>query len=559
MTTARVLTAPAPAPAPRSGQGPVPLGPLDAPAERDAEEITRGRTPDWSFAGIPLSHGDTAESIDVRVDGEARRARDLLAHDGEETAIAAALAGAPDARIHTGPAAADTARRAGANALTTGADILFAAGRFAPHTTEGAALLAHELRHVAQRHHGDRALARRQGRPGAVAVPATTLTGLPEGDRKRIQAITDAPLTVTGVDESFAANAKPETLPAGTTLAIDASALAVPADGLRNIIARLIDATPSALPKNTTMTLQLALGKHGGVDGLYRLTYHSPPVPTGGKAADRVLVEQLGAATAPPGQAVPPAPEPGKQAPPDPVATKLTNAGITHSLTGARLESLRGAVSLVPASQLAIVKDLAIVVGTPKKAGEDGEYDSETHTVTLKASIFSANDLRASEGTRAVSYATQVILHEIGHAIDFAPLRAAQSTFLAAGRAQNATLAANTDAKGQYPLGGKEEKAIKAAAAATKTAKESLQKTRGRSGATAFVDAANTVGFGVKGAATGAPFREAVKKDGVAVTKYGETDWSEAYAEAFAIYTSSPEVLRSLRPATFDFLKRTLP
>ena len=559
MTTARVLTAPAPAPATRSVQGPVPLGRVDAPAERDAEEIPHGRMPDWSFAGIPLSHGDTVESIDVRVDGQGRRARDLLSHDGEASAIAAPLADAPDARIHTGPAAADTARRAGAHALTTGADILFAAGRFAPRTTEGAALLAHELRHVAQQHRGDRAIARRQGKPGAVAAPATTLTGLPEGDRKRIQAITDTPLTVTGVHESFDPNAKPELLPAGTTLAIDASARAVPAGGLRNIIARLIDATPSALPKNTTMTLRLALGKHGGVDGLYRLTYHSPPVPPGGKAADRVLVEQLGPATAPPDQAVPSAPEPGKQAPPDPVATKLTNAGITHSLTGARLESLRGAVSLIPASQLAIVKDLAIVVGTPKKAGEDGDYDSETHTVTLKASIFSASDIRASEKTRAVSYATQVILHEIGHAIDFAPLRAAQATFLAAGRAQNATVAANTDANGHFPLGGKEQKAIEAAAAATKTAKESLQKTRGRSGVTASVDATNTVSFGVKGAAAGAPFREAVKKDGVAVSKYGQTDWSEAYAEAFALYTSSPEVLQSLRPATFDFLKKALP
>lgn len=53
-------------------------------------------------------------------------------------------------RIHTGPLAAAAARALGAEAFTAGRDIFFAAGRFAPGTTEGRWLLAHELAHVLQ-------------------------------------------------------------------------------------------------------------------------------------------------------------------------------------------------------------------------------------------------------------------------------------------------------------------------------------------------------------------------------------------------------------------------
>ena len=533
--------------------GPVRLEPVGSPAERDADTTPRDGMLGWSYAGIPLSRDEDAETIDVRVDGEGRPVHELPPPVG-------GVAEAPGARIHTGPAAADTARRAGAHALTVGADILFAAGRFAPQAPEGTALLGHELRHAAQWRAGDRLVARRQPKPGAVAAPATTLTGLPEADRKRIQVTTDTPVTVPGVQESFAANATPETLPTGTTLAIDASAQGVPAAGLRNIVARLIDAKPSsALPKNTTLTLELALGAHGGVDGLYRFTYHSPPVPSGATAADRVLVEQLGAATAPPGQAVPPSPSPGKPAKADPIAAKLTTAGIAHSLAGAQLEALRGAVSLVPTSQLAVVRGLTIQVGNPGSAAEDGEYDLATHTVTLRASIFTASDLRVSERTRAVSYATQVILHEIGHAVDYAPLRAAQTRFLAAGAAQNKALAKYADASGNYPLGGKQEAAIKAAAENTKAAKDALERTKGRSGTTASIDPSGTPAYDTGGPAKGSGFREAVEKDGIAVSAYGATDWSEAWAEAYALYLSSPEVLKSLRPATFAYLKGALP
>jgi len=57
-------------------------------------------------------------------------------------------------RIHTDSRAAESARAVNALAYTVGRDIAFAPGRFAPATTEGRRLLAHELTHtVQQRRH----------------------------------------------------------------------------------------------------------------------------------------------------------------------------------------------------------------------------------------------------------------------------------------------------------------------------------------------------------------------------------------------------------------------
>lgn len=54
-------------------------------------------------------------------------------------------------RVHHDAAAARSARDLGAQAWTAGNDIVFGAGRYAPQTRTGRALIAHELAHVAQR------------------------------------------------------------------------------------------------------------------------------------------------------------------------------------------------------------------------------------------------------------------------------------------------------------------------------------------------------------------------------------------------------------------------
>jgi hypothetical protein len=57
-------------------------------------------------------------------------------------------------RIHTGGAAARSARAIGARAYTIGNDIVFGPGAYAPTTAEGRRTLAHELAHVQQQRQG---------------------------------------------------------------------------------------------------------------------------------------------------------------------------------------------------------------------------------------------------------------------------------------------------------------------------------------------------------------------------------------------------------------------
>ncbi|WP_243073647.1 DUF4157 domain-containing protein [Microbacterium sp. SS28] len=539
-------------PAPERPSGIHAVGRADAPAERAADRfaeaaVAPAAAAGWSFAAVPPRAPSEAATVDVRLDGEGR------ALDARERAEAPQGLDPDAVRVHTDPAAQDTAERAGAAALTVGTRIAFARGREQRGTEPGRRLLAHELAHAAQQRGGAHTIVRRQ--PVAPVTPVTTLMGLPEADRKRIKVVTESQVTVPGIATSFDPNAVPYTPPAATTIAIDPSASGVQPKGLQNIVGQLLDAT--VLPGNTTITLRLALAKYGGIDGLYRFTHHAPPPAAKATATTRVLVEQLGAAVAPPDQAVPGPPEPGKDPPADPVADKIKDAGLVHSLTGDQLDALRGAVSRLPGSHLALVKGLTIVVGSPP-AGEDGEYDAKTHTVTIRKSAFDKSDVRFLGRGNVLSYASEVILHEIGHAVDDADLRKAMAAYSAAGKAQTDTLAANADAKGSYPKGGPEEKAIKAAEQATKTARDALAATKSRSGSTVTFQG-GTADVDEKGGAAGKAFREASKKDGIAVSEYGTTAWKENYAEAYALYISSPELLQALRPATFAHLAATLP
>lgn len=53
-------------------------------------------------------------------------------------------------RVHTGDAAAESARSINARAYTLGSDIVFGSGEYVPHSASGRHLIAHELAHVVQ-------------------------------------------------------------------------------------------------------------------------------------------------------------------------------------------------------------------------------------------------------------------------------------------------------------------------------------------------------------------------------------------------------------------------
>ena len=53
-------------------------------------------------------------------------------------------------RVHADSLAADSARAVNAQAYTVGREMVFGTGRYAPNTSEGLRLIAHELMHVVQ-------------------------------------------------------------------------------------------------------------------------------------------------------------------------------------------------------------------------------------------------------------------------------------------------------------------------------------------------------------------------------------------------------------------------
>jgi len=87
------------------------------------------------------------------------------------------------ARLHTDDAASDSAAAQHSAAYTVGRDVYFGHGLYDPQSTEGAALLAHELTHVVQQNGGDEA-AGIHAAPAGVArwplAPSSTLYPRPE-------------------------------------------------------------------------------------------------------------------------------------------------------------------------------------------------------------------------------------------------------------------------------------------------------------------------------------------------------------------------------------------
>jgi hypothetical protein len=549
-------------------------------AEREADRFTaaaEARTTQptvWSYGAISVSPPtEAADEPDARVaDAVAGPGRplDAATRDAMEARFRTDLSAV---RVHDDARTAAATRAAGAEGLAVGDDVALAEGLDLA-SPGSRALLVHELAHVVQQRRGGSGAAV-QRKDGAPAAPATSLEGLPEADRKQIQTVT-ATVTVLGLAEKFATKGTTVSigLPAGTAAAFDASVDASQQHGLENVAAALSnghDLTPTPLPPNTTVTLELDPGPPFG-KGLYRFTHHAPPAARGGKGAAtpaaRIIVEALGKATAPPGTKAPPPAKAGGPPAADPVAEKIVRHSFSHSYTDAALDALRAAIDQIPDAQLSTVDGLRFLYtsgSNPKNPDEAGEYNPKTHAVTMYATAFGPSQtLFKGGGTIATDSGTRAIVHEIGHAIDLAPLRKAGEEADKAAKAVDALSTKYPDPKDpkgfQFPRGGPEEKDVKAVLKAQKDAEKTLLATRSLSGTKTVKkktgDFEDVIGTDVKGS----KFREAARKDGgKAVSAYGEKDFQEAFAEAYSMYITSPETLKALRPNVFDYLDKNLP
>lgn len=154
----------------------VPGDAMELEADRIADAVARPPEPSEPFAEAPAKHSTC--STDTCTHGPAflQRKETATVHGAAPPPAVPhatpAEAGVPldsatraiveprfgcdfgDVRIHTGGDAAQLAETLGARAYTTGRDIVFGGGEFAPGTEGGRHLLAHELAHVVQQRRG---------------------------------------------------------------------------------------------------------------------------------------------------------------------------------------------------------------------------------------------------------------------------------------------------------------------------------------------------------------------------------------------------------------------
>jgi hypothetical protein len=131
--------------------------PLDA-STRNSMQALLGRFFSHKSAGVPARAATPAARLEIGPSGdaferEAEAAADHVGRSGPQAGTPRE-GGAPvdfsAVRVHDGAAAAASARDVGALAYTVGDKIVFGTGRYAPASSDGRRLLAHELAHVVQ-------------------------------------------------------------------------------------------------------------------------------------------------------------------------------------------------------------------------------------------------------------------------------------------------------------------------------------------------------------------------------------------------------------------------
>lgn len=367
-------------------------------------------------------------------------------------------------------------------------------------------------------------------RAAAPAPLPNSLAAYPASDKQRIQIGTTAveasaipgllaifatnPTTAGGATESFGANGTvvfslniPDAIPNAT---FDLKR------GLTSVAGNLENST-NLLPLNHTITIILDLTPFGGVNSNYRFSYFQHG--TGAAIANVTLIELLGTTTA-----IPTTANPTNAAP----AGAFTVGGQSFTLASGWTEiqnaTLLQALNLLPAAALTQLSGVTFARGAAAGT-EAGSYTDTTHTIKILDNAFTSRLNRYSSGTES----TRIILHEIGHALDYLPMRNAWTAYSGSGNAR------------------------------------ALTRVRSASGLSYGANSSGDFSI-TEGAATTA-FRTSVTQDrtirGVtlpdSITTYGATSWEENYAEAFAFFMADRALFLTLRPHTHAYFLRQYP
>jgi hypothetical protein len=520
-------------------------------------------------------------------------------------------------RVHADNRAAASAEQANASAYTVGRDIVFAGGQYKPQTATGRDLLAHELTHVVQQkdaaaragneqlitepiHHleqeADRVAARATSAPIAslhrapalavqkqpatqpttqpttqpatqpasqpasqpAAAPAVTeIKGLPKTERQAIKVSPFSPfndawkknIELYYTDPKGSGGDKFPTSEGNVKVNFGSTIKKETEAGLNSVAAYLYKETHKSekadpddhqpLGMNTTISLAIE-----AASGIFRFTRVNHAAD--GKQQETVLIEYL-------------APLAVKTLAKAKVKdNKLTVRSSTFKLGAGwkadDLDILSDALAMLPDSLLSQVAvytlnreaqlactDDQIKAGTCN-LNTSGATRSFASTITFYDDTFreTATRIGAAERVR------RAILHEAGHGVDEGPLATAYAGY----KTKKKTAKTETEVKKLL---------------------EKAEKPRSVTGQhISHVEKESERNFSLVTEAKepAGDYKEAAKKDGVVenpdgslksggITRYAEGSWQENFAEAFAFYFTDPDLLKLLRPNTFEYFQKT--
>jgi hypothetical protein len=522
-------------------------GPERAAEDTATRALSRPAAPAASAARMPLrpvSAQSAAHSLGYAPDA----VRSVLTSPGEPLTAAARADLEPrfgadfgQVRVHRDEAAAQSAKTLSAQAYAAGSHIVFGAGRYAPETSAGRQVLAHELSHVLQQGKGEGG----GGLGAQIQRLPTALGDIPEAERRTLRIGTvEVDIAAERLREYFVL--LPSGRPGGTravpgaTNSFGANIPTALQQGLGSV-ASYCAAETNALPLNSSIEVDLDLTPFAGPHATFRFTYFAHSEGSGRSAVrgDVLLIEQIGAARA--------APTPRTAA----AGTFAVN-GTSFTASGSWHDDdytvLHEALALLPDAARTGAAGLTFRrIGSPV-GGEAGRYLAAGDTIELNNLAFpTATNLRVGERSPAV----RTVLHEVGHALDLRSLETAWRAFDAAGQTAGArrTLLAERSASGtRYTPPGSAPDANYEQDQSPGDATPEFRRAVARDG----------VRRDTTGTRTSTDAGDVATLSG-GITRYSETDYQELFAEAFSLYITSPDTLRALRPATFAYFQTRYP
>ena len=393
------------------------------------------------------------------------------------------------------------------------------------------------------------------------------LERVPEAERTQIRlADTSYDLPPAAIDSYFHPRARPVPPPANATIVIAPGGSVRVRAGLTRLAAMLVTTMQPPLAVNTTTTVALDLGRYGGDRALYRFTHVQHAAVQAAVGPREILVERLGSRAAdqrpPPQQAVP--------------ADVFSRHGFVRASgrTGTSVNwpddqfaQLQSATAQVPESILGSVKGLTfirIAGANPEDPRAGAAYDIGGHAIKVYDTAFAGSGapIFATPGGPASTSFDRLIAHEIGHAVDLAPLRQRSIPFESSVLQQRRFHTQPVPGKpGRVILPKSERAGWQALQDRLRRQQAALEQGRSLSGERYERDAAGRPARTEqlpKGEAN--DFRNAAAADGqIRITTYSDKAISEYFAEAFSLYISEPQTLAWLRPQIYEYFARRFP